>query len=79
MAGNHKSGRKPGPGGRKSRRIPVLLTPEEHARIAAHAEAQGLTLSAYLARAGIALTGAILGQMSEPEPPATTATGEPAA
>lgn len=66
MAGNSKSGRKPGPGGRKSRRVPVLLTPEEHSRIALEAARLGLTLSAYRARAGLALTGAILGQMPEP-------------
>lgn len=65
MAGNHKSGRKPGPGGRKSRRVPVLLTPEEYGQIATHAGRLGLTLSAYLARAGIALTGATLSQIPE--------------
>lgn len=65
MAGNRNSGRKPGPGGRKSRRVPVLLTPEEHARISAEAARLGLTLSAYLARAGIALTGTVLSQIPD--------------
>jgi hypothetical protein len=66
MAGNHKSGRKPGPGGPRTRRVPVLLTPEEHARIAGEAARLGLTLSAYLARAGLALTGAVFAPIPGP-------------
>jgi len=66
MAGNRNSGRKPGPGGPRTRRVPVLLTPEEYARITSEAARLGLTRSAYLARAALALTGAILGTFAEP-------------
>lgn len=61
----NRSGRKPGPGGKRTRRVVVLLTNEEFRNLALSSAMEGLSLSEALAAAARRLTGAVLTPIPE--------------